>query len=72
MALAFIVILDASALRRHVGRHAEAINRLTDGYDEDVGRPLRERMGHTRIEIAAGIIVGIGVAVIVDLLGNLL
>ncbi|MCP3992065.1 MAG: divergent PAP2 family protein [Actinomycetia bacterium] len=72
VALAFIVILDASTLRRHVGRHAEAINRLANWNAEADGRPLRERMGHTRIEIAAGIVVGIGVALIVDLLGDLL
>lgn len=58
--LAFIVILDASSLRRQVGLHAEAINafRRSQGIDGS----LRERMGHTRIEITAGIIVGIAVA----------
>jgi acid phosphatase family membrane protein YuiD len=60
LALAFIVMLDASSLRRQVGRHAAAINRLaacSAGYQS-----LRERMGHTRIEILAGIVVGIAVA----------
>lgn len=60
LALAFIVMLDASSLRRQVGRHAEALNRLNAGKNE--GTPFRERMGHTRWEIAAGIAVGIGVA----------
>ncbi len=54
--LAFIVILDANALRRQIGKHAEIINQL-------INQPkLRERMGHTRIEIAAGTLVGIAVA----------
>ncbi|WP_019140826.1 divergent PAP2 family protein [Noviherbaspirillum massiliense] len=58
--LAFIVMLDANSLRRAVGNHASAINRLAA---KDVSHTvLRERMGHTRIEIAAGILVGIGVA----------
>ena len=65
VALAFIVILDASSLRRNIGRHAEAINRLSDGRDEP---RLRERMGHTRVEIAAGIVVGVAVAAVIDLL----
>jgi acid phosphatase family membrane protein YuiD len=56
LALAFIVILDASSLRQKVGKHAKAINALNKDNSVPV---LRERMGHTRIEIAAGIITGI-------------
>lgn len=54
LTLAFIVMLDASSLRRQIGRQAEAINRLA-GSD---GIELRERMGHTPIELFAGIVVG--------------
>lgn len=56
--LAFIVMLDASSLRRQIGRQAQAINRLADSN----GIKLRERMGHTPIEIFAGILVGITTA----------
>lgn len=58
--LAFIVILDAGSLRRQVGKHASAINKLAAGASEY--QPLRERMGHSRLEIAAGVAVGIAVA----------
>jgi acid phosphatase family membrane protein YuiD len=58
--LAFIVMLDANSLRRQVGAHAAAINQLAASSKEHL--LLRERMGHTRIEIAAGILVGIAVA----------
>lgn len=58
--LAFIVMLDANSLRQQVGRHASAINNLAMGSVEH--KPLRERMGHSRVEIAAGILVGIFVA----------
>lgn len=58
--LAFIVTLDANSLRRQVGRHAVAINKLAAGGTDY--QALRERMGHTRLEIAAGIAVGIAVA----------
>lgn len=61
--LAFIVMLDANSLRRQVGKHAEAINRIAAR--DTAHTALRERMGHTRIEIAAGIIVGILVAAVV-------
>jgi len=62
--LAFIVILDASSLRRQVGKHAVTINKLTEGNAEH--QVLRERMGHTRLEIAAGIVVGVVVAIAVN------
>jgi acid phosphatase family membrane protein YuiD len=67
LALAFIVMLDANSLRLQVGRHAAAINQLAG---PEVGhKPLRERMGHTRVEIAAGIAVGILVAWVVTASG---
>ncbi|MFS2112674.1 divergent PAP2 family protein [Herbaspirillum frisingense] len=65
LALAFIVILDASSLRRQVGRHAQAINRLMQQQNAGLSAPLRERMGHTRLEIAAGIVTGIATAALV-------
>lgn len=61
--LAFIVMLDANSLRRQIGKHAVAINRLAASDTE--APALRERMGHSRIEIAAGILVGIAVAALV-------
>lgn len=62
--LAFIVILDANSLRRQVGKHAAAINKLAAG--ASYHQALRERMGHTLLEIAAGITVGIAVAATVN------
>lgn len=57
-ALAFIVMIDANSLRQHVGRQAEAINRLAAGAANHTH--LRERMGHTLVEISGGICTGIG------------
>lgn len=62
--LAFIVMLDASSLRRQVGMQAVAINRLAAGGEDH--QPLRERMGHTLSEIAVGILVGCAVAATVS------
>lgn len=56
--LAFIVMIDANSLRQHVGRHAVALNRLREQDPEAL--KLRERMGHTKVEICGGIATGIG------------
>jgi len=60
LALAFIVVLDANSLRGQVGKHAVALNRLAAS--SETPTRLRERIGHTVVEIAAGILTGAGVA----------
>ena len=59
--------LDANSLRRQVGKHAAAINKMAEGAFEH--QILRERMGHTRVEIGAGIVVGFAVASAVNMAG---
>ena len=56
--LCFIVMIDANSLRQHVGRQAAAINRLGDASGGHT--VLRERMGHTLVEIGGDICTGIG------------
>lgn len=65
LTLAFIVMLDANSLRRAVGKHAVIINKLAKE-DPDY-QQLRERMGHSKVEILAGIIIGIFVAITMSL-----
>jgi len=55
--LCFIVIIDANSLRQHVGKQAAAINRLAK--DDSGHKWLRERMGHTLVEIGGGLVTGI-------------
>jgi acid phosphatase family membrane protein YuiD len=57
--LCFIVMIDANSLRQHVGRQAAAINRLAAAAGENGHVTLRERMGHTLVEIGGGIVTGI-------------
>ncbi len=67
IALAFVVMLDANSLRQKVGLQAAAINRLNAASGE-TGEILRERMGHTKVEIFAGIVVGVFSAWIISFL----
>ncbi|ANE47054.1 acid phosphatase [Paenibacillus swuensis] len=53
IAVLMIVIFDASGIRRQVGYHATYLNTK----DNEAG--LRERVGHSKIEIAGGLILGI-------------
>lgn len=62
--LAFIVILDAHGLRRHIGKQARIINQLASQMNH--AESLRERVGHDAVEIGAGILLGILLAYIVS------
>lgn len=65
IALAFIVLLDANSLRRQIGKQAQAINQLAREANTTKASPLRERIGHTKLELAAGIMVGVLVAYVI-------
>jgi hypothetical protein len=67
--LAFIVILDAHSLRRQIGKHAVVINQMMMASGDYP--PLRERMGHTAVEIAAGVLVGVGIGKLSSLLAQM-
>lgn len=66
LTLAFIVMLDANSLRRAVGKHAVAINKLAKNDPEY--QLLRERMGHTKFEILGGVVVGCLVGYLINIL----
>ena len=53
-----ILIIDAHGLRRKVGKQAEIINQLQEKIYGDKFHPLRERMGHSWLEIAGGLGLG--------------
>ena len=68
VAIAMIVTYDAAGVRRQAGKHAERINLLFDEllqghiWDED---ELREVLGHTPLEVIAGIIWGVLLTIVV-------
>lgn len=56
LAVTFIVIIDATGLRRHVGHHAEKVNQLLSQKVENV--VLRESIGHSWFEVLGGLVLG--------------
>jgi len=72
-ALCFVVLYDASGVRRAAGLTAARVNALPDGLwqpgsaedspaVEAVLRPLKENLGHTRLEVLIGSLIGPAVA----------
>jgi acid phosphatase family membrane protein YuiD len=67
-ALSFIVLYDASGVRRAAGLMAQRVNGLPDGLwdvrpgGEPALRPLKENLGHTRAEVLVGSLLGPAVA----------
>jgi len=66
--LAFVVMYDASGVRRAAGQHARFINMLMKAImeqdPEEKQTKLKEILGHTPLEVMAGAIVGITVAIV--------
>jgi hypothetical protein len=62
--LSIIVIYDSLRLRGQVERQAELLNRLRDRHFPEEER-LNERVGHTVPEVAAGVLYGLLVAILI-------
>lgn len=69
--LAIIVMHDASGVRLETGKHAKAINEIFEmlqSFDEDSDEikmeKLRELVGHTKLQVFCGMLLGVGVALI--------
>jgi len=63
--LAIVVVYDAAGIRRQAGKHAAIINALIE--DLAAGHPLKEEqlrevLGHTPLQVLAGILLGILIA----------
>jgi hypothetical protein len=66
LTFAFVTMFDAQGVRRQSGKQAEALNRMLDDIYSQKGiqeEPLKELFGHTPIEVFAGAILGIIIAV---------
>ena len=63
--LAMIVMRDATGMRRQVGEHAKALNRLFQNLSDSLNDPeltekaLEELAGHTPLQVLAGMLIGL-------------
>ena len=62
--LAIIVCHDATGVRRETGRHAEILNELLKSLETRKPVDLKELVGHTPLQVLAGILIGIGNALL--------
>ncbi|XP_073129864.1 uncharacterized protein [Henckelia pumila] len=72
LTLACVVMYDATGVRLHAGRQAEVLNQivceLPDEHPLAESRPLRELLGHTPFQVAAGALLGVVTATIIHLI----
>jgi acid phosphatase family membrane protein YuiD len=72
-AVSFVILYDASGVRRAAGQTAARVNGLPDGLWDThpaggvpdqlpILNPLKENLGHTRLEVLAGSLIGPAVA----------
>jgi len=69
--LALVVMHDAAGIRRAAGKQAEAINFLFSKLEDQgikLDTKLKELLGHRPIEVFAGAILGLVVALSIDVL----
>ena len=63
--VAFVVMYDASGVRRAAGFTAERVNALPDTlWESAVEKPLKERLGHSRLEVLVGSLIGPAIALL--------
>ena len=58
LTLVLVVLIDSLDLRNKVSDHARAINRVDDNFKSGI-TPLRETLGHTKVEAFAGLALGV-------------
>ncbi len=68
VAITMVITYDATNIRRQAGIHAQKINLMIN--ELFTGQPisderLKEVLGHTPLEVAGGVILGIGIAILV-------
>ncbi len=66
--LSFVVMYDASGVRRETGRQAEILNDIIENFATDdpemFGKRLKELIGHSPLEVAAGAVLGVAIGVL--------
>lgn len=73
--LALVVMFDASTVRRAAGMQARLLNDIVDELFREhhlSQRKLAELLGHTRLEVFMGMVIGLEIAVVVTSLAVIL
>ena len=70
--LSFVVMYDASGVRRETGRQAEILNDLMEslntGNTQMAGKQLKELIGHSPLEVTAGAVLGVVIGLLMYLI----
>ena len=70
--LACVVIYDAMGVRREAGEHAKLLNIIMrdddDNFDDYEDCELKEKLGHTPLEVLGGALLGILIPMIINLI----
>ncbi|ACO68789.1 phosphatidic acid phosphatase-related protein [Micromonas commoda] len=67
LAFSLIVMYDAAGVRRHAGKQAEVLNKILEDmfHGESISeRKLKEVLGHSPLQVMAGAVLGVFVAVL--------
>ncbi len=73
LALATIVMFDASTVRRAAGLQARLLNEIVNELFREhhlSERKLKELLGHTRLEVFVGMLIGVTVAVLLHFVAH--
>ncbi len=66
--LSLVVMYDAAGVRRSAGEHAKILNKLVEdwgkGNFKDTDKKLKELLGHSPLEVLAGAVLGVVIAII--------
>lgn len=68
--LSAVVMYDAAGVRRAAGKQARVLNQIiaNEGKDINIREKLTELLGHTPIEVFAGALVGILIAILLKMI----
>ncbi|MGI6200959.1 MAG: divergent PAP2 family protein [Christensenellales bacterium] len=64
--LSLVVMYDAAGVRRAAGKQAKVLNEIVEQmerHEQVSGEKLKELLGHTPVEVIAGAVLGIAIAV---------
>ena len=68
--LCMVVMYDAAGVRRAAGKQAAVINDIADimeNYGFQMDENLKELLGHTPVEVAAGAVLGITLSIVMNI-----